>query len=76
MREKIFFRKPTNSNIYLNWTIFHAKHFETNKFFSNIIETRVFICSSKDHLFDQSEHYKYLFEKYSNLPRWVTVNKK
>ena len=69
--ENIVFRKPTISDIYLNWNYFAPNISKRISSLRTLMKQGYLICSSEYHLVDQLEQYKYLFEKYSNLPSWV-----
>ena len=68
--ETTIYRKPTNSDIYLNWKSFSpcsCKH-GTLK---TIIRRAYLICSKPDYLQEELDHIAYIFEKFNNYPKWV-----
>ena len=68
--ETTVYRKPTNSDIYLNWKSFSPCSWKrgTSK---TIIRRAYLICSTHDNLQEELDHIAYVFEKFNNYSNWV-----
>ena len=68
--ETTVYRKPTNSDIYLNWKSFSPCSWKRGTL-KTIIRRAYLICSTPDYLQEESDHIAYVFEKFNNYPKWV-----
>ena len=64
------YQKPTNNGIYLNWKSFAPNIWKCSALRA-MIKRAYLICSSEKHLVDELKHLEYVFERYSNFPKWV-----
>ena len=63
--ETTVYRKPTNSDIYLNWKSFSLGSWKAK------IRRVCLICSKPDYLQKELDHIAYVFEKFNNYPKLV-----
>ena len=68
--ETTVYRKPTNSDIYLNWKSFSACFWKRGTL-KTMIRRVYLICSTPDYLQKELDHIAYVFEKFNNYPKWV-----
>ena len=69
-KETAVYRKPTNSDIYLNWKLFSPSSWKRGTL-KTIIRRVYLICSTPDYLQEELEHIAYAFEKFNNYPKWI-----
>ena len=69
--ETIVYRKqPTNNDIYLNWNLFSSKSWKRGTL-RTIIKRAYAICSTKDLLQKELDNILFVFQNYTNFPKWV-----
>ena len=65
------YRKPTNSDIYLNWNSFSLCSLR-HGIFEIILRRVVYLFwSTTDYLKEELDHIVYVLEKFSNYSKWV-----
>ena len=68
--ETTVYRKPTNSDIYLNWNSFSTKSWKQGTL-RTIIKLAYVICSIKDFLQKELHHISFVFQNFNSFPKWV-----
>ena len=68
--ETTVYRKPTNSDIYLNWKSFSPCSWKLCSL-KTIIRRAYLICSKPDYLQKELDHIAYVFEKFNHYPKCV-----
>ena len=68
--ETTVYRKPSSNDIYLNWNSFSAKSWKPGTL-RTVIKRAYVICSTTDLLQKELDHISFVFQKYSNFPKWV-----
>ena len=64
------YRKPTSNDIFLNWKSFVPNTWKRSTL-RTLIKRAYLVCLFEKHLVDELKHLKFVFEKYSNFPKWV-----
>ena len=62
---QLFYRKPTNNDIYLNWNSFSPKSWKRGTL-RTILKRAYVICLTID-----LHHISFVFQNYNNFPKWV-----
>ena len=70
--ETTVYRKPTNSDEYLNRKLFSSCSWKSGTL-KTIIRKAYLICSTPDYLQEELDHIAYVFEKFNNYPKWVIM---
>ena len=71
MIETTAYRKPINSDIYLNWNSFSPCSLR-HGIFKIILRRAVYLFwSTTDYLKEELDHIVYVLEKFSNYSKWV-----
>ena len=68
--ETTVYRKPANSDIYLNWKSFSPSSGKCGTL-KTTIRRAYLICSTPHYLQEELDHIVYAFEKFNNYPKWV-----
>ena len=61
---------PTSNDIFLNWNSFVSNTWKRSTL-RTLIKRAYLVCLFEKHLVDELKHLEFVFEKYSNFPKWV-----
>ena len=64
------YRKPTNSEIYLNWNLLSPKSWKRGTS-RTIIKRTYVVCLTTDLLQKEVDHISFVFLNYNNVPNWL-----